>query len=235
MVTARLPKETEWQLEEARMVKARIEKTTLGQITDFVEEVYSQDEFYLLLKLDINLIKTLKLQVDNEIAKWCILDRIKPKLKPNQIQVPIGNRWLKIMLDPEGMSGSGAKSKSKVAKVVKSPALQLQELKKKILEVSVSGINEALRAAIVQLDGKEADASDGSKQYKLLIEGTGLDKVMAIYGVDWKRSYSNNVIEVWKVLGIEAARRTIIREMKECMGGHGIAIDNRHLMLQKGD
>ena len=54
---------------------------------------------------------------------------------------------------------------------------------------------------------------------------------MATYGVDWRRTKSNNILEVERVLGIEAARDTIIREMKETMGSHGICIDQRHLMM----
>lgn len=42
---------------------------------------------------------------------------------------------------------------------------------------------------------------------------------------------SNHVTEVAQVLGIEAARRTIIKEIQYTMESHGMIIDPRHVML----
>lgn len=42
---------------------------------------------------------------------------------------------------------------------------------------------------------------------------------------------SNHVIEVCQVLGIEAARRTIIDEIQYTMKSHDMNIDPRHVML----
>ena len=38
-------------------------------------------------------------------------------------------------------------------------------------------------------------------------------------------------MEVWKVLGIEAARLCIIQQIQFTMGSHGMSIDPRHVML----
>lgn len=50
--------------EFAERVKARIEKTTLAQVTEYVEENYLPHDCFLLLKLDIDRIKMLKLEID---------------------------------------------------------------------------------------------------------------------------------------------------------------------------
>jgi DNA-directed RNA polymerase III subunit RPC1 len=42
---------------------------------------------------------------------------------------------------------------------------------------------------------------------------------------------SNHVTEVAQVLGIEAARRTIIKEIQFIMESHGMIVDPRHVML----
>lgn len=42
---------------------------------------------------------------------------------------------------------------------------------------------------------------------------------------------SNHVIEVAQVLGIEAARRTIVNEVQYTMKSHDMIIDPRHVML----
>jgi DNA-directed RNA polymerase III subunit RPC1 len=41
----------------------------------------------------------------------------------------------------------------------------------------------------------------------------------------------NNILEVKNVLGIEAARATIIEEIRFTMRDYGITLDVRHLML----
>ena len=50
-------------------------------------------------------------------------------------------------------------------------------------------------------------------------------------GIVGEQTTSNHVIEVAQVLGIEAARRTIINEIQYTMQSHGMSIDPRHVML----
>ena len=42
---------------------------------------------------------------------------------------------------------------------------------------------------------------------------------------------SNDVMAVWRVLGVEAARATLVREVRAVFGAYGIAVDPRHLGL----
>jgi hypothetical protein len=50
-------------------------------------------------------------------------------------------------------------------------------------------------------------------------------------GIVGEHTTSNHIIEVAKVLGIEAARKTIINEIQYIMKEHGMSIDPRHVML----
>lgn len=65
----------------------------------------------------------------------------------------------------------------------------------------------------------------------MLVEGTDFLKVLATPGVDGKRCLYNNLVDVAKVLGVEAARSVIISEILLTMAGHGIGLDPRHVML----
>lgn len=228
IITARLEKEKEWILDEVRLVKAKIEKTKFGQILEYIEEVYKQEEYFLLCKLDTNLIKVLRLQVNAEIAKMHILNKLRPKMKETQIEI-LGS-FLKISLDPNNTGTS----KSAKSAALKSPALQFQEMKEKVLQISVEGLDTAARAVIAVLEGKEQDEEDDVNssvtKYKLCIEGTGFSHVMATPGIDWKRTTTNSLYEAKDVLGIEAARTTIVNELKYVLEAHGISIDYRHLM-----
>lgn len=60
---------------------------------------------------------------------------------------------------------------------------------------------------------------------------TGLQEVMGIEGIDGSKTTSNHIIEVQQTLGIEAARKCIIEEIKYTMESHGMSIDIRHMML----
>ena len=49
--------------EEGRMVKGRIEKTLLGEVSEYIEEVFLPDDTFLLVKLDLERIRLLKVEV----------------------------------------------------------------------------------------------------------------------------------------------------------------------------
>ena len=111
-------------------------------------------------------------------------------------------------MDPDAVVTT--KSKEEVNQ--KSPALQFQQLKEKVLNTPVEGLDTASRAVIAVVEGE--DSGDGTTKYKLCVEGTGFGQVLAIYGIDWRRTTTNSILEAFSTLGIEAARSTIIREMK---------------------
>ena len=63
------------------------------------------------------------------------------------------------------------------------------------------------------------------------MEGRDLLAALGTLGVVGMRSTTNHVMEALRVLGIEAARSTIMREIHRTMGAHGMTIDTRHTML----
>lgn len=98
----------------------------------------------------------------------------------------------------------------------------MQRLLQQLPTVIVCGVPAVVRAVINR-------KSDG--QYNLLVEGYDLRSVMAARGVCGTQTTSNHVIEVYRTLGIEAARATIIHEIQYTMKEHGMNIDIRHVML----
>ena len=53
-------------------VKGRIEKTTLGEVSEYLEEVFLPDDCFLLIKLDVERIKLLKLEVTADSIRYCL-------------------------------------------------------------------------------------------------------------------------------------------------------------------
>lgn len=102
---------------------------------------------------------------------------------------------------------------------------ELQRLLSAIPNVVVAGLPQVSRAVIA------VDDAHGPPTYKLCVEGYGLRDVMATYGVVGARTKSNNILEVYVTLGIEAARTTIMNEITDVMEGHGMSVDHRHIML----
>lgn len=100
----------------------------------------------------------------------------------------------------------------------------MQELKNILPSIIICGIPNITRAVVSRIEKDE-------QRHQLLVEGEGLFKVMRIPGVDFRHTWTNHIMETEKVLGIEAARQTIINEIQTTMKAHAISIDIRHLRL----
>ncbi len=73
--------------------------------------------------------------------------------------------------------------------------------------------------------------TEGSEFKELAEKVSSEDEDEKIEGVDMSRTYTNNIHEIEEVLGIEAARNSLIREMKETLQEQGLEVDIRHVML----
>uniref|UniRef100_A0A674E453 DNA-directed RNA polymerase subunit n=1 Tax=Salmo trutta TaxID=8032 RepID=A0A674E453_SALTR len=191
-----------------RLVKGRIEKTLLGEISEYIEEVFLPDDCFILVKLSLERIRLLRLEVNAETVRYSIC-MSKLRVKPGDIAV---HGEAVVCVSPRENSKS-------------SMYYVLQSLKDNLPKVVVQGIPEVSRAVI------HIDEQTGKNKYKLLVEGDNLRSVMATHGVNGNRTTSNNTYEVEKTLGIEAARSTIINEIQYTMVNHGMSIDRRHVML----
>lgn len=74
------------------------------------------------------------------------------------------------------------------------------------------------------------DIKGGSKEWVIDTDGTNLIDAMIHPNVDGFRTISNDIFELYSVFGIEAARNTLIYEIKEVMD-EASEIDPRHIHL----
>ena len=98
----------------------------------------------------------------------------------------------------------------------------LHRLKYNLLESHVKGI-KGISQVIV--------SKDESGEWEINTLGSNLKKVFEIEGVDYARSTSNNIFEVFDALGIEAARESIVREATFTMDEQGLVVDVRYILL----
>ncbi|EKX72538.1 DNA-directed RNA polymerase II largest subunit, putative [Theileria equi strain WA] len=68
-------------------------------------------------------------------------------------------------------------------------------------------------------------------QWVLDTDGCNLEDVLPIPSVDYVRTISNDVSEIFHVFGIEAARRALLRELRAVISFDGSYVNYRHLSL----
>ncbi len=97
----------------------------------------------------------------------------------------------------------------------------LKKLLEKISAQHVKGVPAIRRVLVTEEMGKWVIRTDGSN----------LPKVLDVYGIDPTRTTTNNIHEIAKTLGIEAARNALIREAMGVLEEQGLDVDVRHVML----
>ncbi len=97
----------------------------------------------------------------------------------------------------------------------------LYKLKARLKEVHIRGIKGITHVLPIK------------KQHGWIIQtaGTNLKKVLLMEDVDATRTRCNNIFEIASVLGIEAARNAIIREIILTLKDQGLNVNLRHIML----
>ncbi|MBI5253084.1 MAG: DNA-directed RNA polymerase subunit A'' [Euryarchaeota archaeon] len=112
--------------------------------------------------------------------------------------------------------------KNKISLISSTPSLkELRKLANKAREVYLRGI-KGIQRVVMRKEGDE---------YVIYTEGSNLKDVFKIKGVNTSKTKTNDILEIEKVLGIEAARNAIINEMLDTLDEQGLKVDVRHLML----
>lgn len=68
-------------------------------------------------------------------------------------------------------------------------------------------------------------------EWLLETDGTSMMKVLSERDVDPVRTYSNDICEIFQVLGIEAVRKSVEKEMNAVLQFYGLYVNYRHLAL----
>jgi DNA-directed RNA polymerase subunit A" len=102
----------------------------------------------------------------------------------------------------------------------------LLQLVEELREIVFKGIEEVSRVVI------RKEETDEGEEFVLYTEGSAFGDVLDIEGVDATRTTCNNIHEIHRQLGIEAAREAIIEETMNTLEEQGLDdVNIRHLML----
>ncbi|KAF4690242.1 DNA-directed RNA polymerase II subunit RPB1, partial [Perkinsus olseni] len=79
-----------------------------------------------------------------------------------------------------------------------------------------------------------------SREWVLDTDGCNLEQVLTMEAVDSTRTFSNDIVEILNVLGIEACRKALLNELRQVISFDGSYVNYRHMsvlcdtMCQKG-
>jgi len=109
-----------------------------------------------------------------------------------------------------------------IATVKKTSLKDIHKIKYSLLESHVKGIKGVTQVVITKNEKGE---------WIINTLGSSLKKTLQIDGIDATRTTSNNIFEIYDVLGIEAARNSILEQAKYTMDEQGLTVDTRYIML----
>ncbi len=160
-----------------------------------------------------------------------------------EIDVDLLRMRVEIELDPQKMKKFGIKEKKvheiiyeefKTAKITTGAykinvkpkdedidIRKLYKLKVKLRAIHIGGIKGIKQVLPVK----------HGNNWIIKTSGTNLKEILKLPEVDIENTTTNDIFEVFSVLGIEAARNTIIEETINVLKNQGIEVDVRHIML----
>ena len=119
----------------------------------------------------------------------------------------------------------GVHAEEDLAELAENPPsyTMLLQLEEKIRDMRLKGI-PGIERANPQLDDKTGE-------YYLSTDGRNQQRISELENIDRSRPYTNNIIEIYDYLGIEAARQAIVNELQMTLDGARLEVDVRHLLM----
>jgi len=188
--------------------------------------IYLRDEY----RVNSNLAKEVANKI--EIAKLNSIADIETDLtnlvtyvKPNKSTMENKNITVDELLDNvnkiKGIAASVEKGIIKIT--LDDPSFKkLLDVTETLKDLKVKGI-DGIKRVIIRNEPNEG--------YVIYSEGSNLEQVLKIEGVDPYRTTTNDIQAVGRTLGIEAARNMIIKEAYNTLMEQGLNVDLRHIML----
>jgi len=124
----------------------------------------------------------------------------------------------------KAVAGSHASAEGSVITITPSVTSlrNIRRMTNKLKLLHLKGVERIARTIVVK--GKDG-------KYFIRTSGSNLEKVMAHPKVDSSRAYTNDVQEICRVLGVEAARNSLMNEIKQVLDMQNLSVDKRHCML----
>lgn len=160
--------------------------------------------------------------------------KISEDLKKKQIMIIIDQKELQLrkiglvdvkkIIKRELESGIAMKhQREKVLLIAKNlPLRMIRKLTNKMRSLHIAGIKGITKPVVTQ---------DEKREWIIIAGGSNLTDLFKLKEVDTTRSTTNDIMEIYKLFGIEAARNAIVNEIYTIMKTQGADVDIRHITL----
>ncbi|KAK9479720.1 hypothetical protein V1514DRAFT_350949 [Lipomyces japonicus] len=244
-------------MDRAKTVQSAIEHTTLKTVTAATEIYYDPDPHSTVIEEDRDTVEAYFSIPDEQVeatihkqSPWLLrfeLDRAK-MLDRQLTMSQVAEKIIQDFKEDLFVIWSEDNSEKLIirCRVLRDPKdldeetdaeedTMLRRIEAHMLDsISLRGIEGISRVFMLQYEPNVLNA-DGEyqkeKEWVLETDGVNLAEVMAIDGVDYTRTYTNSFVEVLSVLGIEATRAALYREILNVIAFDGSYVNYRHLSL----
>ncbi len=237
--------------QQAEAIKNQLKNTKLSEFVDKVQVYYDPDIKKSNIEEDRKFISdyfkyTIGLKQPGTLSHWVIRFELnRTKMVYNQMRMNIIRRRLNsfpeffVVTTDDNAPTLVLRVYLVVANLPdKNPRNVDQVLKQKdrlMNDLVLRGIDNLTSVQVREHKVKEFDKSTGkvinNNQYYLDTDGTNLVQVLKHPGVDITKTKSTDVLETYKVFGIEAARRTLLTEIRQVLTFNGTYVNYHHLAL----
>lgn len=101
--------------------------------------------------------------------------------------------------------------------------LKIRKNVNKVINTRIQGVRGIEKTIVIE--------NEKENEFVIKTRGTNLKAVLKMPEVDVTKTHTNDIKEISKVLGIEAGRYAIVRELKGVLDDNNIDVDVRHIML----
>ncbi|TGZ83703.1 beta and beta-prime subunits of DNA dependent RNA-polymerase [Ascodesmis nigricans] len=253
--------ENRFSKETAKALRSAVEHTTMRSITETTEIWYDPDPTTTVIEEDEDTVHShFLIESDNEnfdqMSKWVlriVFDRKKlldKDLTVEKVGMKLIEEYgsdLSIIMSDDNAEVPVVRcrmkniDKSGDEDVDTEEDVMLKRLENHMLDdVTLKGVRGISRAFINDKERVAKDengalimkkSDDRCKEYILDTSGTALKEVLWVDGVDTTRTYSNSFEEIFSILGIEATRSLLVRELTQVLAFDGSYVNHRHLAL----
>jgi DNA-directed RNA polymerase II subunit RPB1 len=257
-LTVYLEPEIAADIEKAKVVQSAIEHTSLRNVTTATEIYYDPDPRTTLIEEDLDTVEAYFSIPDETVeatlhmqSPWLLrleLDRAKmldKQLTMSQVAEKISQSFgedlfvmwsednadkliirCRVVRDPKSVEEEGEVEEDQMVKKIEAHMLE---------SITLRGIPDIVKVFMMEHKKSVPDDVTGEFQTRmewvLETDGINLSQVMMTDGVDTQRTYSNSFVEILSVLGIEATRSALYREILNVIAFDGSYVNYRHMAL----
>jgi len=133
-------------------------------------------------------------------------------------------------------AGKGGPKKAKVNPLDQSDQIYLlKNFQEQLMQnIVIRGIKKINKVILRKIKDNVVETMGSYKKQDIWVLdtiGTNMLDILALDYIDSRRTFSNNIIEVYDIFGIEAARQTIYNELAEVIEFDGTYINYHHMCM----